>query len=84
MTRMTEQQERLRQAVEDPLFNVSRMLKEMELLQLRIDQALRRAPALEYLLQPVKDTLNEWRDMLSGIQRRYGSIWQEGNRRNWL
>lgn len=83
MTRMSDGQELARAGVENPLFVAGRMLKEMDLVELRVAQALRRAPALGYLLQPVSETLGNWRGYLSGIHQALGSAWKSGEEKNW-
>lgn len=83
MARMSDEQERSRQAVEDALFTFSRMLeKDLPLLTLRVEQAKQRS-GLDYLLDPALKTLDTWQERLEALQEALGQEWREGNRRKW-
>lgn len=83
MARMSDEQERSRQAVEDALFTFSRMLeKDLPLLTLRVEQAKQRS-GLDYLLDPALKTLDTWQERLEALQEALGQEWREGNSRKW-
>jgi hypothetical protein len=78
---MSDAEEAQRRAVEDPLFLVGRMLVDLELLTLRVDQG--RARGLEALLAPAAEQLEEWRSWLATVQEFFGAEWKKGNREGW-
>ena len=76
MTRMSDAQEKQRQALENALFRLARAGGDLELDVLRLEQALRRYGGAGDLLRPVVDDLRRFRGLAGRVESELATIWQ--------
>jgi hypothetical protein len=83
MTRMTDEAERRREAVENALASLAVMRVEIRLARVRVEQAIERWPAVCYLLRPVAVYLVRWEQAIGKISDLLRQDWQAGNKNGW-
>jgi hypothetical protein len=83
MTRMTDEAERRREAVENALASLAVMRVEIRLARVRVEQAVERWPAAHYLLRPVAVYLARWEQAIGKISDLLRQHWLAGNKNGW-
>jgi exonuclease VII small subunit len=72
-----------RDRVEEPLFQVEKLLDDLEECQRRVDAAMTVWQETAHTLQPASQKLDEIQKKLSALQDRLAGLWQEGFENKW-
>jgi len=72
-----------REDVERAMFAASRALMDLDEVELRVKQAMRRAPHTQPVLDPVLDRLDDTRRRISLGERILARWWKRGQERRW-
>lgn len=72
-----------RDDVERVLFELAPILAELDEVELRTRQAMRRTPLVVDVLQPALSSLEHIRERVSISTMAIGKLWMEGSERKW-
>ena len=81
--RLPEHQAARRDRVEEVLFPLSASLERVDLIALRIRQALARSRYVEAVLEPALDELDCLRDEIAEACDAAATVWRQGQQRRW-
>jgi len=74
---------RRRDQIEDALAVIHHALIDMDELDLRLDQAMRRASIVVPVLHPAQDRLAQMRKQMSALHTNLSAYWSQGQARRW-
>lgn len=72
-----------RDAVEDPLWRLSKLIDRLEQIHTRIDAAIRVWPQIGRTLQPAQQLLELILDDMRSLKKSIAQLWREGFEVNW-
>lgn len=83
MTKMSDSREARRERIEAAMFSMGRILLEIDLVILRLQQAMKHYPATHRLLEPALNYLDVWRTRIEDVQSTLRWFWDFGNSHYW-
>lgn len=72
-----------RDAVEDPLWRLSKLIDQLEQIHTRLDAAIKVWPQIGRTLQPAQQLLESILNDMRSLKKSIAQLWQEGFEVNW-
>lgn len=83
MTKMSDSREARREQIEAAMFSLGRILLEIDLVILRLQQAMKHYPATHRLIEPVLAYVTAWRMRIEAAQTTLRWVWDFSNAHHW-